>query len=80
MLSISKHEDKGEIIMDEDLRLVVDSLRDAGYDPVEQLIGYLQTGQLFYITRTNGARDRIQGISKDAIEAYVMSARREQGR
>ena len=60
--------------MDEDLRLVVDSLQEAGYDPVEQLIGYLQTGQLFYITRTNGARDRIQVISKETIEAYVMAA------
>ena len=79
MLSISRHEDKGEIIMDEDLRLVVDSLREAGYDPVEQLIGYLQTGQLFYITRTNGARDRIQAISMDTIEAYVMAAGRMSG-
>ena len=69
----------GEIIMDEDLRLVVDSLQEAGYDPVEQLIGYLQTGQLFYITRTNGARDRIQAISMDTIEAYVMAAGRMSG-
>ena len=65
--------------MDEDLRLVVDSLREAGYDPVEQLIGYLQTGQLFYITRKNGARDKIQAISKEAIEAYVMAAGRMSG-
>lgn len=79
MLSISRHEDKGEIIMDEDLRLVVDSLREAGYDPVEQLIGYLQTGQLFYITRKNGARDKILAISKETIEAYVMAAERMSG-
>ena len=69
----------GEIIMDEDLRLVVDSLQEAGYDPVEQLIGYLQTGQLFYITRKNGARDKILAISKETIEAYVMAAERMSG-
>lgn len=65
--------------MDEDFRLVVDSLREAGYDPVEQLIGYLQTGQLFYITRKNGARGRVQGIRKETIEAYVMAAERMSG-
>lgn len=50
---------------------IVASLRAAGYDPYEQLVGYLQTGQEYYITRRNGARDLVCLLDKTDIRKYV---------
>lgn len=50
---------------------IVSSLRAAGYDPYEQLVGYLQTGQEYYITRRNGARDLVRLLDKTDIRKYV---------
>ena len=35
---------------------IVSAIKEAGYDPYEQLMGYLKTGQEYYITRTRNAR------------------------
>jgi len=54
-------------IMDE----VVSALREAGYDPYNQLTGYLQTGDLAYITRKNDARDKIRVLDQDMVRSYI---------
>ena len=50
---------------------IVESLKAAGYDPREQLIGYLQTGKDFYITRQNGARQKISQLDKQKIQEFL---------
>lgn len=46
-------------------------MRRKGYDPLEQLEGFVQTGMNHYITRTDGARDMIGKISVDDIREYL---------
>lgn len=58
-------------IIQQNMEKIISSLREAGYDPYEQLVGYLQTGQEYYITRRNGARDLIRLLDKAEIRKYV---------
>ena len=53
------------------LNAVVDALREGGYDPYAQILGYLQTGDDTLITRRNGARDIIKTIDRTHLERYV---------
>ena len=50
---------------------IVMSLREAGYDPYNQLTGYLQTGDPTYITRRNGAREQVVALEMQQIEKYL---------
>lgn len=50
---------------------IVAELKAAGYNPYDQLRGYLQTGNAVYITRQGNARTLIQGLDKEQIAAYV---------
>lgn len=47
------------------------AIKDAGYDPYEQLVGYLQTGRDYYITRRANARDLIKTVNLDWLNQYV---------
>ena len=49
------------------------AIEQAGYDPCEQLFGYLQTGHDYYITRNMGARDLIKSLNHDKLQEYVNS-------
>jgi len=55
----------------ETLTHIAQSLRDAGYDPYEQLIGYIKTGDAAYITRRGDARSLIQSISIAQVQQYA---------
>ena len=44
---------------DKNINIVINALRKAGYDPYDQLYGYVQTGNSLYITRKNNARQII---------------------
>lgn len=50
---------------------VIDSLKSAGYDPMAQLTGFLQTGDENFITRTGNARAIIRTLDKEQIAEFV---------
>ena len=55
---------------------VYDALREKGYNPIGQIVGYLLTEDPTYITSYAGARNIISRIDredllKDIIEAYL---------
>ena len=50
---------------------VISSMNQAGYDPLAQLTGYLQTGDDSFITRTGDARAIVRALDKKQIEEYV---------
>lgn len=50
---------------------IVEAIKDAGYDPYDQLVGYLKTGEDYYITRKRDARSLIKTLDKEQIEAFV---------
>ncbi len=53
---------------------VYSALLYRGYNPVNQIVGYLLTGDASYITSYNNARDKILSIDRGkVIEAVVRS-------
>jgi len=51
---------------------VYDSLQKKGYNPVNQLVGYLISGDPTYITNYNGARARVSKLERDEILEEVI--------
>ena len=49
------------------LRNVYEALTDKGYNPVNQIVGYLLTEDPTYITNYNGARSMICKIDRDEL-------------
>ncbi len=55
---------------------VYESMREKGYDPVNQIVGYLLSGDPTYITSYNNARYLISRMERDElleelVRAYV---------
>lgn len=54
------------------LKDVYTSLRQKGYNPTEQLVGYLSSGDPTYITHYNDARNTIRRVKRyDILEELV---------
>lgn len=51
-----------EILMD-----VYEALAEKGYHPVNQIVGYIMSGDPTYITSHNGARNKIRKLERDEI-------------
>ena len=52
-----------------DIECIISALRDAGYDPYEQLYAYAITGNETFITRKGDARNMVAKLDrKDLIE------------
>lgn len=50
---------------------IVASIREAGYEPYDQLYGYLKTGDDTYITRTGDARNLIKKLDPNQVQCFV---------
>ena len=55
---------------------IVSSLKQGGYDPYEQLLGYITTGEALYITRKGKARELVEGLDKLKVKSYVLQMKR----
>lgn len=49
----------------DNIRIVYQSLEEKGYNPINQIIGYILSGDPTYITIHNNARKIIQEINRD---------------
>ena len=49
------------------LRAVFDALNKKGYNPINQIVGYLLTEDPTYITNYNGARSMICKLDRDEL-------------
>ncbi len=49
------------------LRNVFDALSEKGYNPINQIVGYLLTEDPTYITNFNNARSKICKIDRDEL-------------
>ncbi len=56
-----------ELTMKQTLSNVYDALAVKGYDPVNQIVGYLLTEDPTYITNHNGARSMICKLDRDEL-------------
>lgn len=58
---------QGEIKIEEILELVYEALLEKGYNPYDQIVGYLLSGDPSYIPRHNNARKLIKLKERDQI-------------
>lgn len=49
------------------LKEVYQALEDKGYNPVNQIVGYILSGDPTYITSHNDARNKIRLIERDEL-------------
>lgn len=54
-----------------DIEYIVSIIREAGYNPYEQLYGYLYTGDKTYITRKGNARELVESLDHEKIWGYI---------
>ncbi|MDD2418049.1 MAG: IreB family regulatory phosphoprotein [Oscillospiraceae bacterium] len=66
--------DEKEQEMKQVLTTVYDALREKGYNPINQLVGYLLSEDPTYITTHNNARSLIRRLDRDELlRALVQS-------
>ena len=56
-----------EIRVSEVLQLVYQAMTEKGYDPVNQIVGYIMSGDPTYITSHKGARILIMKVERDEL-------------
>ena len=49
------------------LKEVYDALVEKGYNPINQLVGYILSGDPTYITSHNNVRNKIRAIERDEL-------------
>ena len=56
------------------LEIVYNALVEKGYNPVNQIVGYIMSGDPTYITSYNGARSLVMKIERDEIVEELLKA------
>ena len=51
---------------------VFEALKTKGYNPINQVVGYLISGDPAYISSYQGARNKIQQIERDEILEVIL--------
>ena len=66
--------DDADLEMKQILTAVYDALREKGYNPINQIVGYILSEDPTYITTYNNARSLIRHIDRDELlQALVKS-------
>ncbi|GHV33952.1 UPF0297 protein [Clostridia bacterium] len=58
----------------EELSLVYDALEEKGYNPLDQIVGYLLSQDPTYITSYNGARSIITKLDRDEMLQMLLKS------
>ena len=61
-----------ELQVGEVLHMVYQAMTEKGYDPVNQIVGYIMSGDPTYITSHNNARSLIMKVERDEIVEEVL--------
>ena len=56
------------------LEIVYRALREKGYTPVNQIVGYIMSGDPTYITSHNGARSLIMKMERDELVEEMLKS------
>ncbi|WP_078379594.1 IreB family regulatory phosphoprotein [Sutcliffiella halmapala] len=75
-------EDTMEANVNEVLTTVYEALQEKGYNPINQIVGYLLSGDPAYIPRHKDARSLIRKIERDElieelVKSYLNQHRKE---
>lgn len=60
------------ISIEDILQQVYIALKDKGYNPVNQIVGYIMSGDPTYITSYNNARSLIMKVERDELVEEVL--------
>ena len=63
---------ENEDIMRDTLTAVYDALKEMGYNPINQIVGYILSEDPTYITTHNNARSLIRKIDRDELLAEMV--------
>ena len=55
------------------LSTVYEALREKGYNPVNQIVGYIMSGDPTFITSHNSARSLIMKVERDELVEELLS-------
>ena len=72
-----------EVSVKDILDAVYNAMREKGYNPVNQIVGYIMSGDPTYITSHNNARSLIMKVERDELveellKEYIANKSREQ--
>ena len=56
------------------LEIVYNAVVEKGYNPVNQIVGYIMSGDPTYITSYNGARSLVMKVERDEIVEELLKA------
>ena len=56
------------------LSTVYDALMEKGYNPVNQIVGYIMSGDPTYITSHNNARSLIMKVERDELVEELLTS------
>ena len=54
------------------LSTVYEALREKGYNPVNQIVGYIMSGDPTYVTNYKGARSLIMKVERDELVEEIL--------
>ena len=54
------------------IEIVYEALKEKGYNPVNQMVGYIMSGDPTYITSHNNARSKIMKVERDELVEEVV--------
>ena len=60
-------EKEPELQVKDVLRVVFEAMKEKGYNPVNQIVGYIMSGDPTYITSHNGARSLVMKMERDEL-------------
>ncbi|HBA62909.1 MAG TPA: IreB family regulatory phosphoprotein [Lachnospiraceae bacterium] len=63
-----------QIKAEEVLETVYQALREKGYNPVNQIVGYIMSGDPTYITSHNGARSLVMKVERDELVEEMLKS------
>ena len=66
-------EKEPELQVKDVLQVVYQSLREKGYNPLNQIVGYIMSGDPTYITSHNNARSLIMKVERDELVEELLS-------
>ncbi|MBO5522344.1 MAG: IreB family regulatory phosphoprotein [Roseburia sp.] len=69
-----KVEKEPELKVGDILEIVYHALSEKGYNPVNQIVGYIMSGDPTYITSHNNARSLIMKVERDELVEEVLKS------
>ena len=62
-----------ELQVSDVLEIVYKALKEKGYNPVNQIVGYIMSGDPTYITSHKGARSMIMKVERDELVEELLT-------